>query len=37
MFRTIYSNIHLDLVNRAPWVLGIVYKPLVLHRRAIVH
>ena len=26
VFRTIYSKMYLDLVNRAPWLLGMVYK-----------
>jgi processive 1,2-diacylglycerol beta-glucosyltransferase len=26
VFRTIYSKVYLDLVNRAPWLLGMVYK-----------
>ncbi|HVX86305.1 MAG TPA: glycosyltransferase [Phycisphaerae bacterium] len=26
VFRTIYSRVYLDLVNRAPWLLGMVYK-----------
>jgi processive 1,2-diacylglycerol beta-glucosyltransferase len=26
VFRTIYSKVYLDLINRAPWVLGMVYK-----------
>ncbi len=26
VFRTIYSKVYLDLVNRAPWFLGMVYK-----------
>jgi processive 1,2-diacylglycerol beta-glucosyltransferase len=26
LFRTIYSKVYLDLVNRAPWLLGMVYK-----------
>jgi processive 1,2-diacylglycerol beta-glucosyltransferase len=26
VFRTIYSRVYLDLINRAPWLLGMVYK-----------
>ncbi len=26
VFRTIYSKVYLDLINRAPWLLGMVYK-----------
>jgi processive 1,2-diacylglycerol beta-glucosyltransferase len=26
VFRTIYSKVYLDLIGRAPWVLGMVYK-----------
>src|ERR1041384_2163717 len=26
VFRTIYSKVYIDLVNRAPWFLGMVYK-----------
>ncbi len=26
VFRTIYSKVYLDLINRAPWVLGMVYR-----------
>jgi processive 1,2-diacylglycerol beta-glucosyltransferase len=26
VFRTIYSKVYLDLINRAPWFLGMVYK-----------
>jgi processive 1,2-diacylglycerol beta-glucosyltransferase len=26
VFRTLYSKVYLDLINRAPWLLGMVYK-----------
>ncbi len=26
VFRTIYSKLYMDLINRAPWVLGMAYK-----------
>ena len=26
VFRTIYSKVYIDLINRAPWLLGMVYK-----------
>src|SRR4029077_2799391 len=26
VLRTIYSKVYLDLINRAPWLLGMVYK-----------
>src|SRR6185436_8946533 len=26
VFRTLYSKVYLDLIGRAPWLLGMVYK-----------